>query len=484
MHKGDRDEVGDRNAHGLKDNFLPDGGQHRTFEPLWWRTWRYLDLDIQTADDPLTLESLTAEFTAYPFEEKATFTSPDNDLQQIWDISWRTARLDAHETYMDTPYYEQLQYVGDTRIQALISYAVAGDDRLAKQALEAFDASRIPDGITRSRYPSSLAQTIPTFSLLWIGMVRDWWNYRPDSEPARASLPGVRSVLDWFARYEQPDGLLRKLPWWSFVDWVPKGETPTYEANGESCTTTLQYLGALEDAAALEKGLGDPLLAAQDLQRAAHVRSALTAKCWDAKRNLVAETPEHKGFSQQASILGVLFDVVPKASQPAVTENVLKIEPGAKLDDVLSASYYFRYYLARALDHAGMGDRYLNSLKPWRDLLPLHFSTWPETPGDTRSDSHAWSAHPIYDLLTLVAGIEPASPGFKTVRIAPHLGSLPWLRATYPHPQGVIAVEYVKKGDALEAKVKLPATLTGSFEYRGRSWKLVPGENHIEALLK
>ena len=484
MHKGDRDEVGDRQAHGLKDNFLPDGGQHRTFEPLWWRTWRYLALDIETADGPLTLESLTAAFTAYPFEEKATFISPDNDLNQIWEISWRTARLDAHETYMDTPYYEQLQYVGDTRIQALISYAVANDDRLARQALEAFDSSRIPDGITRSRYPSSLAQNIPTFSLLWIVMVRDWWNYRPDPEPARASLPGVRTVLDWFARYEQPDGLLRKLPWWSFIDWVPKGDIPTYDANGESCMTTLQYLGALEDGAALEKGLGDPLLADGDLKRAAHVRSALTAKCWDAKRNLMAETPEHKGYSQQASILGVLFDVVPKESRQAVMENVLKIEPGAKLDDVLSASYYFRYYLARALEHAGMGSRYLDSIKPWRDLLPRHFTTWPETPGDTRSDSHAWSAHPIYDLLTLVAGIEPASPGFKTVRIAPHLGSLPRLQATYPHPQGIIAVEYVMKGAALEAKVTLPGTLTGSFEYGGRTWKLEPGENRIEALPK
>ncbi len=482
MHKGDRDEVGNRQAHGLKDNFLPDGGQHRTFEPLWWRTWRFLAIDIEPGDTPLTLESLTAAFTAYPFEEKATFISPDIDLQRIWDISWRTARLDAHETYMDTPYYEQLQYVGDTRIQALISYSVANDDRLARQALEAFDTSRIPDGITRSRYPSSLAQTIPTFSLLWIGMVRDWWNYRPDPEPARTSLPGVRTVLDWFVQYEQPDGLLRKLPWWSFIDWVPKGEIPTYDANGESCTTTLQYLGALEDAAALEKGLGDPLLADRHLKRAAHVRSALTAKCWDAKRNLVAETPERKGYSQQASILGVLFDVVPKQSQQAVMENVLKIEPGAKLDDVLSASYYFRYYLARALEHAGMGDRYLDSIEPWRDLLPQHFSTWPETPGDTRSDSHAWSAHPIYDLLTLVAGIGPASPGFKTVRIAPHLGSLPRLQATYPHPEGTISVEYVRKGGALEAKIKLPGTLTGNFEYGGRTWKLEPGQNRIEAL--
>ncbi|MGA9669036.1 MAG: hypothetical protein WBQ94_07505, partial [Terracidiphilus sp.] len=165
QHKGDRDEVGDRKALGLTDSFLPDGGAHRIFEPLWWRTWRYLDLDIATGDEPLTLESLTAQFTAYPFEERASFNSPDADLAKIWETSWRTARVDAHETYMDTPYYEQLQYIGDTRIQALISYTVAGDDRLARQAIQAFDQSRTPDGITRSRYPSSLPQNIPTFSL-------------------------------------------------------------------------------------------------------------------------------------------------------------------------------------------------------------------------------------------------------------------------------------------------------------------------------
>src|SRR5262249_30695755 len=118
-HKGDRDDVGDRQAYGLNDSFIPDGGQHRVFEPLWWRTWRYLDVDVEPAPDPLTLDSLTANFTAYPFEERAKLQTGNADLDKVWEISWRTARLDAHETYMDTPYYEQLQYIGDTRIQAL-----------------------------------------------------------------------------------------------------------------------------------------------------------------------------------------------------------------------------------------------------------------------------------------------------------------------------------------------------------------------------
>jgi hypothetical protein len=479
QHKGNRDEIGDRTALGLSDSFLPDGGMHRAFEPLWWRTWRYLDIDITTGSEPLTLESLTASFTAYPFEQRASFHSGDAELDKINEISWRTARLDAHETYMDTPYYEQLQYVGDTRIQALISYVVAGDDRLARQAIAAFDQSRTADGLTMSRYPSSQPQIIPPFSLLWVGMVHDYWQYRPDPEPARAALPGTRTVLNWFASHEQPDGLLDKLPWWSFIDWVSSGEIPTYDAKHESCVTTLEYLGALNDATDLETNLGDPGFAARYKTRAAHVRNGLFDKCWSASHGLIADNPNQKNFSQQANVLAVLYDVIPKERQQEVISRMLKIEPGTSPDGILSASYYFRFYLARALNHAGMADEYLNSIEVWRKLLPLHFSTWPETPGETRSDSHAWSAHPIYDLLTLVAGIQPASPGFATVRIAPHMGSLPALQASYPHPQGLIEVAYQRHGAQMDATITLPGSLTGTFIFNGGSWPLKPGVNRI-----
>lgn len=482
QHKGDRNEVGKRVALGMTDSFLPDGGAHRFFEPLWWRTWRYLDIDIQTADQPLQLESLTANFTAYPFEERASFSSPDAELDKIWQISWRTARLDAHETYMDTPYYEQLQYVGDTRIQALISYAVAGDDRLGRQAIAAFDESRTPDGITLSRYPSSLVQTIPTFSLLWVGMVHDYWLYRPDGDGFVGSMvPGTRTVLDWFGRHEQPDGLLGKLPWWSFIDWVPSGEIPTYSASGESCVTTLEYLGALDEAADLERAHGDSGVAGRYQGHAAHLRKDIFKNCWSSDRGLIADNPDLTTFSQQANILAVLYDVIPKEHQQQLMRQILSIQPGPTRDGVLSSSYYFRFYLARALEHAGMADEYLSSIDPWRKMLALHFSTWPEIPGNTRSDSHAWSAHPIYDLLTLVAGIEPGSPGFATVHIAPHLGPLPSLKASFPHPLGAIKVEYLRRGEGLDATITLPESLIGSFVFKGKTWPLKPGLNEIKA---
>jgi alpha-L-rhamnosidase len=78
-------------------------------------------------------------------------------LQQIWDIGWRTAQLCAGETYFDCPYYEQLQYEGDTRIQSLISLYVTGDDRLMRKAILDFYHSRVPEGLTQGRYPKQQA---------------------------------------------------------------------------------------------------------------------------------------------------------------------------------------------------------------------------------------------------------------------------------------------------------------------------------------
>ena len=476
LKKGNRNAIAGRHAIGFRDIVLPDGGKQHVFEPLWWHTWRYIQIDIQTGDDALTLEHLGAHETTYPFEQRALFDSGDADLQQIWEIGWRTARLDAHETYMDTPYYEQLQYIGDTRIQALISYAVTGDDRLARQAIAAFANSHIPEGLTQSRYPSSLEQIIPPFSLYWIGMLDDLYWYRPDAQIVTENLRGTRDVLAWFFAYLQPNGLLREPPYWNFVDWVPEGQaTPTFDAHGESCVLSLELAGALRDASELERALGDPAIAASYDARLKHMREGIYERCWSSERKLLADTPDRSLFSQHTNILGVLYDVIPKGEQQDVLRRMVDDQ-----EHLIPASYYFRFYLARALEHAGLGNLYLSSLGPWRELLPMGFSTWPEMPGDSRSDSHAWSAHPTYDLLTIVGGIQPGTPGFATVRIAPGLGDLKKLTVRYPHPLGEIVAHYEMAGGSLHAEITLPANLSGTFEWHGKSHPIHGGKTNLD----
>ena len=476
-HKGNRNEVAGRHILGVYDEFIADGSDHRSFTPLIWRTWRYLQLDIVAGDQPLTVDSIKSKFSAYPFHEEASFSSDDPVLSKIWEVGWRTARLCSHDTYMDTPYYERLQYVGDTRLQALLSYAVAGDDRLARQAIETINNSRTPEGITESRFPSALPQFIPPFSLLWVGMVHDFWMHRPDEAFVRAQLPGTRTVLDWFLVHQRADGLLGQLPWWNFVDWTKdfSGGVPPGDENGGSAVITLQMIEALRNGAELERTLGDPVRATRYAEQADKASRAIRELCWNRESGLVADTPRQTHYSQHANALAVWLDVVPRDEQTAVMNKVL----AANNPPMSKTSYYFTYYIARALEHAGLADQYISILQPWRQMLDLGLTTWAENPEPTRSDSHAWSSHPNYDLLRLVAGIRSTAPGFSKFVIEPHLGALHNVKASMPHPKGQIDVSFVQSLKGTEAEVNCPVGVEAQLLWRGKTYALHAGEQRL-----
>ncbi len=474
--KGNRNETAGKIIRGVQDVFLPDGGKHRLFYPLQWRTWRYMQIEIHTGAEPLTVADVRSEFTAYPFKMHATFESSDPVLRKIWETGWRTARLCAHTTYMDCPYYERLQYGGDTRIQVLISLYDTGDARLAKNAIELLNDSRLPEGLTQSRYPSYLPQMIPPFSLYWIAMMHDLWWYRGEQDFLRPLLPGMRGVLAWYRARLSPSGLLGRLEWWNFVDWATdfKDGVPPQSADGQSSILSLEFARALELAADLESAYGSKAGAAHDRALAARINQAVLRTCWDSSQHLLADTPQHRHFSQHANILGELTGAIPSDMQRAVMEKVLSDK------SLTQCSYYFRFYLFQAMKKASLGDEYLAQLGPWKHMLSLGLTTWAEKPEPTRSDCHAWSAHPNIDLLSIVAGIEPATPGFRTVSIEPHLGSLSDLSASVPTPQGPVAVKYRLDGGKLNAEITLPPGVSGTLRWNGKSAAVHAGRQRLE----
>jgi hypothetical protein len=483
QHLADRAQVEGGRALGLTDTFRSDGREHDSFQPFWWREWRYVEIRVKTAGEPLRLEGFRRFATAFPFQVRARFVSNDPDLNRIWQVGWRTLQVDAHETFMDTAYWEQMQYIGDSRIEARVVDAVSGDRRLPEQAIRAFDASRVVDGLPQAAWPSRLDQSIPPFALLWIGMIHDHWMRYPDTTAARQVMPGARSVLDWYAKYVGPDGLIGLTPGWGFIDWRPGlSEDPAEKTStaANRCIVTLMYIGARQQSAELERALGEPSRADADAAEARRAAAAVQAQCWSEERGLYANGPDKSAFSQHANVLAVLYDVAPKAQQKAILDRITVRGGGIDAPaGVTGSTFYFSFYLARALDHAGLADRYPELLTTWRKLLAQHFTTWPETPDPSRSDSHAWSAHPTADLLSLVAGVQPAAPGFAAVRIAPHLGDLTALEAATPCPKGLVEVRYRRRGSILRATIKLPVGTRGQFEWGGRSAPLRPGLNRL-----
>ncbi|MFD2572782.1 alpha-L-rhamnosidase C-terminal domain-containing protein [Spirosoma soli] len=480
--KGNRNEVEGRTLHGFEDQFVADGSDKRTFRPLWFRTYRYLQLNVETKDEPLVLDDLVGQFSGYPFEQKAQFAASDTTLKNIWTVGWRTARLCAGETYFDCPYYEQLQYTGDTRIQSLISLYVTGDDRLMRKAIMDYDHSRFNDGLTQSRYPSADFQVIPTFSLFWVCMVHDYWMHRQDDAFVKSMLPGVLSVLNWHEQRIAKTGLNGPLEWWNFVDWSKwqnakdeiAGGVPAGARKGGSSILSLQQAYTYFRAGDLLAHFGQNERAEYYRELARRLNKAVFAQCWDAGRSEMADTPAKNTFSQHASILAVLTDAVPAAQQPALLQKVMSDT------SLTQATFYFKFYLFEALKKTGLGDQLVTQLKPWRDMLATGLTTFAENPEPTRSDCHAWSASPLYEFLSTTCGILPAEPGFKSVRIEPFLGDLTTIDGRMPHPAGEIAVQFQKTSTGgLTGNVTLPANLSGTLRWKGKTLPLKAGKQMV-----
>lgn len=478
--KGNRNEVDGKQFLGPFDTYLADGGAHRLYRPLFWRTYRYVKVDVATAGEPLTIEDLHGVFTSYPFQRKAVFqvdngAGPDREVQQILTVGWRTARLCAHETYMDCPFYEQLQYGGDARIQMLVSLYTAGDPSLMRNGITLLDSTRNADGLTYSRAPSNLVQYIPPFSLWWIGMVHDYLMYTDDPAFVRRMLPGVRSVLSYYESFEKPGGSLGRMPFWNFADWVDSwegGEAPG-DRDGSAAVFDLQLALAYDWGAGIEASVGNAGMAEAYRGKAAKLKAWVLAKDWDAARGLFADQPSHRTYSQHTNTLALLAHLLPAAQGRAVFEKMIA-DPS-----LAQASIYFRAYTNAALREVGLGDQYLEQLDPWRQILKNGLTTWAEKADPTRSDCHAWGASPNFELLRTVAGIDSMAPGFAHVRVAPNLGKLTSVHARMPHPKGAIDVVLVKAGAKLTVDVELPAGVTGEFDWAAQKKALAAGKNRL-----
>jgi len=477
--KGNRNEIEGKRFVGRRDSIISDGSDRQTFTPFNWRTYRYLQLIVQTKDEPLIIDDLYGTATSYPFQYNAKFESDNKQLDTILQIGWHTAKLCAWETYMDCPYYEQLQYVGDTRIQALVSYYDSGDDRLGRNAITLLDHSRLAEGITQSRFPTAIPQQIPTFSLWWIAMIHDYYMYRNDTRFIKDKLPGTREVLSFFNRYQQADGSLKNAPYWEFTDWAngkgwDAGVAPI-GANGNSSVLDMQLLWAYQAAAGLEDQLGSKELAAKYKKLALQLTQTIRSKYWVPAKGFYADRPEKDVFSQHANALAILTGVATGEQAKTISRKLLTDT------SLVQASIYFKYYVHQALVKTGMGNHYIDWLGIWRENIKMGMTTWAEMSdiSASRSDCHAWGSSPNIELFLTVLGIESNAPGFKKVKIEPHLGAITHIGGEIPHPAGKLSVRYDKHGSQWKISIKLPDGIPGSLLWGNKAYPLRPGENNL-----
>ena len=474
--KGHRDEVNDRWFIGVGDSFISDGGQHRSFSTLWWEAGRYLQIEVTTADEDLLIERLSVRETRYPLELESSVHLADDKWNAIIPVMMRSLQMCAHETYMDCPYYEQLMYVGDTRLEALVTYVTSRDSRLPVKAVELFGRSVDGSGLTASRFPARGRQVIPGFSLYWIAMVHDLALWKGEREVVSRCLPRIRTILETFLARRNSDGLVCIPEGWHFVDWVPSWPhgCPPMGSQRICGITSWQLVGALRQAAELETWAGLETFAAHYRMVAGEVAQATEKAFYDESRGLMADDLAHTQWSEHANA----FCLLSQTLSPERSKTLARTMEEAG-ESLARATIYFSHYYLESVARFGSMEAFFERLELWSELLPNGFKTTYETPGNSRSDCHAWGAHPLYHFFATVLGIRPSSFGFQSVVIRPRLGYLSAASGSLVHPQGVIDVCFSCRGGEMHASISLPPGVDGRMETTDSVRALRSGEQSM-----
>lgn len=135
--------------------------------------------------------------------------------------------------------------------------AISADDRLARQAMEAFRRSQRPDGLINADAPTVKSNVIPAFSIYYLLMVHDHMMYFGDKALAKRHLPAIDGILGFFDRNLSEQGPVGKSGgpimrhrYWSFIDWAGVWDSgvpaATGKGSGSVTMESLLYLDGLQ----------------------------------------------------------------------------------------------------------------------------------------------------------------------------------------------------------------------------------------------
>ena len=477
---GARGKIVGRYLPAFGDTFVSDGRTGAVFSAPWFRCGKWVRLDIETKAEPLSVDAVSLVESRYPVELQSAFATPDDpSLEGIRRICARAMQMCCHEMLFDCPYYEQQMYPGDTRVQLNVLSAMSRDDRMVKRAIELYDLATRDDGMCPFNWPTRGTQEGASYTLCYLLMYGDYAMNHADRDWLRARIPGLRKSMAGIEAYENADGLLENLPGWNFMDWTvgwaSDGTAPGCRfGDGVNAELNLYWNLAMRSAALTERALGNELQAAYWEEKAAKLRQAIVGAFWDDGRGMLADTPAKKDFSEHAQALALIGDVLPKDKAESAFRHLVEDR------DLRRCTVYFSYYLFETYFRFGRGDLFLRRLDLWRDYVKKGLATTQEAPDsgkngqrESRSDCHAWGAHPIWFMQTGLAGITSDAPFFRKVRIAPCPGGLSKVKARHPHPDGWISVDLTFADGKAAGTVETP--VPGTFVYGTQRIELKKG---------
>jgi len=430
--------------HGVDftDTYITKEGK-QSWQPMTWRGFRYLAIK---KNPEISIDKVSAEFRSYPVERKGSFRCSDENLNRYWEIGRWTVQLCAHDTWMDTPWREQTQYIaGDTRYDMRYGvYAFGPSIKLLNDyniLSGAFSQRHHDKGAMRSRYPTGYhlgpktSTYIPDYQLEWILMLREYFMYYPDREIIRQVYPNLKRLLDYFQGYVTAErGLVGKVPGWVVLDHP---DSYRMDVGGENTAVNCLYYGALNSAAWIARDImEDAPQAAQWEQKAKAVKTSIQKWLWSEKDKAFKDGYQSSRITQQTQVYALKYGLVSEDKKPGIIEYIKS--------QGRSCEQSFSYWLLNTMFSQGQGEWALEYLRTYWGAQTKQDDfngAWQENWTTNGSTSHAWCSGPTALLPEKILGVEPILPGWKHFKVRPQLLDLEWAEGTVSTMAGDINVK-------------------------------------------
>ena len=369
-------------------------------EPYALRGGRLLLFQLVGPTSPHLKIRFHARVAEYPLEVARELTTSDPLLNNIITFCEDTVRACLLDGFVDNPWRESAQWIGDALSDGVVMAAMCDDTRPLRRLLELAAQGAYPDGVLPSVLPSEAhAYCVVDFNFQWVELLNFYWKVSRDDSFVSQMWPTLIKMLDRFCQDINPDGLLISQPGRRlFIDWSPASK------NEPNAAYNLHFTLALQQAVELATDKGIGVEANRWSEQAVARLSASRAAFYTQGRWY--DDIDQTTFSQLTASLAVLTGGVEPVEEMELLETIaarsLDLNDDHDPNKMVLASPYMHHRVFEALRQGGQSETVVEIIRRrwgrWVEAgYPTAWENWNVDFPDG-SQCHGFSAHPRYHL--------------------------------------------------------------------------------------
>ncbi len=473
---------------------------YQTYTAHLPRGQRYMAMYISNFKKDVRLKYVGINEAICSVDSIGSFECDDYKLNRVFKMCTDSVLKCMADTYMDCPGYEQVYWVGDSKVTSEVNMLCFGRYDYDYNCLKLIGESMSEQYkavyrkgnqmyednkyLTLPAYGTYVDGGLPTWSFMWVLQIYDNYLHSGNKEYLLSLYPQMKKMLENCEHMMSDRYLFSMDGAWNLIEWANNDLL----CCGEVTASTALLAKCSYIAAELAEACDDGGMVDIYIKRAEKMKEAINKYCWSDKLQGYVDCPRdeesyriYKDFFENHYMTPVAFDEYTKReriSQQTNTivyicdcaisdraercENIISLAesgeyepsspaaPRTNAEIVKIGSPFFLYFTFKALEKMGE-TRIMQKImiRDYGKLLDYGTNTcWEEFPRSethwTRSICHAWGASPAIYLLKAVCGINAVEPGFEKFTFTPDLGDLTWVKASVATPYGPIYVHIDK----------------------------------------